>query len=187
MSTLNTLEERSQTIFAVDLFTAGGMADVLMSADFWRKVRRALHPGGAICINAWSGDVERLNTLLGFLERWVAHGGSIFQVDHRVCNVVIFATPQPLERSAMSSALSGSMAPLTSAHVDEITAPRSDPRWVERRVGIISAHSGSSDQHSLKSLVEVNILGLVTLILDKLSFNKIYINLEVFALKVVLS
>ena len=112
------------------------MADVLMSADFWRKVRRALHPSGAICINAWSGDVERLNTLLELLERWVAPGGSIFQVDHiGFGNVVIFATPQPLERSAMLK---------RAQRIDELLSPQHTWTRSQRREATRVGLSGES-------------------------------------------
>lgn len=100
--TITTLEERSQTLIAVDLFTAQGMAEITGTSHLWRSVSRVLHPSGALCVNAWSGDLSRFRALLSLLERWVCPGGSLLSIDHLgFGNVVIFATPRPLEGRAM--------------------------------------------------------------------------------------
>jgi len=93
---ISTFPDRSQTIIAIDLFTETGMADLLQRGHFWHQVSRVLHPSGALCLNAWSGQIDLLSTIVDHIERWVSPGGVQVGVSHEgFGNIVIFATPQP--------------------------------------------------------------------------------------------
>lgn len=98
LTSLSALADRSQTIMAIDLFHERGMAEVLQKKQFWREVGRVLHPTGALCINAWSGQIELLRDLVRDVETWVCPGGLQIGVSHRgFGNVVIFVTPSPYQ------------------------------------------------------------------------------------------
>jgi spermidine synthase len=100
LTSISMLPERSQTLMAIDLFTDQGMAEVLHKAELWRQVSRVLHPSGALCLNAWSGQIELLRSLVNDIERWVCPGGLQVGVSHPgFGNVTVFVTPRPYQWS----------------------------------------------------------------------------------------
>lgn len=95
---IRTLPAQSQTVISVDLFMSTGMASVVDQSSFWRDISRALHPKGVLCLNAWTGDLERYHLLCSQLSRWVCPAGELRCVDHvGFGNVILFASPQPID------------------------------------------------------------------------------------------
>ena len=96
LRSVSKLSERSQTLIVIDLFNDQGMAEVLHQPQLWREVGKVLHPCGALCFNAWSGQIDLLRSLVSYIERWVCPAGLQVGVSHYgFGNVTIFVTPRP--------------------------------------------------------------------------------------------
>lgn len=95
---LQELPDHSQTLVAVDLFMADGMAKCLLQQEFWEQVKRVLHPIGVVCVNSWSSKVELFKTIIHFLEQLYPQN-PLMSVDHITFgNVILFATPRSVDR-----------------------------------------------------------------------------------------
>ena len=93
------LNDRSQTLIAIDLFTSEGMAPCLDSSRFWREVSRVLHPCGAVAINTWSGDQRAFDTLSSKVRSLLCPTGDMLIIDHEgFGNCIVLASPRALNR-----------------------------------------------------------------------------------------
>ncbi len=136
---LSELSSRSQTLIAIDLFNAEGMAPCLMAPKFWREVSRVLHPCGAICVNAWSGDQERYHSMLSLITEHFSSAGDLLIIDHEgFGNLVLLVSPRSLNRSGCLE---------RAQKIDErLTAPRLKTKGQRRRWERAAASAGLSGE-----------------------------------------
>lgn len=95
---LGHLARGSQTLVAIDLFTASDMADCLNETQFWREVARVLHPRGVLCVNTWSSRPQACRFIHQMIEAHICPAGELYTLDHSgFSNLILFASPRPIE------------------------------------------------------------------------------------------
>lgn len=124
---LSLVPTASQTLVAIDLFTANNMADCLLEPKFWRELARILHPLGVLCINTWGSRPEACAKIQAFIQQYICPAGDLYLLDHlSFTNEILFACPHPVD---LAGVLKRSSVVESKLHRPKHTSPRQKKRW----------------------------------------------------------
>ena len=123
------LPTASQTLIAIDLFTADNMAECLLQPQFWRELSRIIHPVGVLCINTWGSRVECCLTIQNLIQKYICPGGDLYLLDHlNFTNEILFASPRAVD---LQSVIKRSRVIESKLDIPVHHSKRKQKRWLK--------------------------------------------------------